>query len=587
MGQLMIRIRISLFFASLMVISSFTGWGTDTALTITIPVIVTDREAVLENSIRLSTDHPALTVESWKASIPAQIIFDPVFKDIPAFTKNFDLITTITNKENKHIEQANVHVTYQISPSKLFVEKFIPLPIASTIQEPKQEEQGIQQSSFIKKTEQKTEKPIIKLTLTTFWEYLAAVAIAVQGLIKKSESIPLQFLAVFLLGIFMSLTPCIYPMIPITAGILQSYGSKSLLHNVLASLAYSLGIATTFACFGYIAASTGKLFGNLLGNPFFILFIVFFLGYMGLTMLDVVQFYTPKFMQTKKVKRGKFFLASAFFFGVVSGSVTSPCLTPGLAFMLTLVATMGNKILGFLLLFTAGIGLSLPLLVVGAFSSSLNALPKAGIWMVEIKKLFAFILFGMCFFFLKNILPSIAWLIAVAAFLFITGFYFFKSIKPTTTRGWRFFKNIIGVSTIMTAMLVASKALQEYYYPTQEIEALQWQTSYENAQELARKEQKKLFIDIGADFCSICKAIDKQVFGDSSVQATLHNFVLLKINASEQQELYNQLKDRYTILGVPTILVIDPITGKQLGRWGGELYRKATGEFINELNGLI
>ena len=122
----------------------------------------------------------------------------------------------------------------------------------------------------------------------------------------------------------MSLTPCIYPMIPITVGILQAQGSKSFGSNLLLASAYTLGIATTFAALGVTAAYTGAMFGaSIMSNPFFILMIVAVLTYLGFSMLGFYDMYTPKFMRNAGAGKGGS-LTSAFLFGAASGTVASP-----------------------------------------------------------------------------------------------------------------------------------------------------------------------------------------------------------------------------------------------------------------------
>src|SRR3990167_1139612 len=420
---------------------------------------------------------------------------------------------------------------------------------------------------------------------SSFWDYLEKFAQWVQNLLKTSKSIWLQLIAVFFLGILMSLTPCIYPMIPITAGILQSLGSKSLTHNFIVSILYALGIATTFAAFGLIAAFTGHLFGGLLTNPIFVIFVVLVMGYMGLSMFGFFEMYIPKFLQGNSEFKSKS-IFSAFILGVISGSVTSPCLTPGLAFLLTLVATLGNKFLGFVLLFTAGLGLSLPLLIIGTFSSSLNVLPRAGTWMIEVKKIFGLILFGMCFYFLSKIIPPTYILISMSIFSIIIGIYYFNSInKKKDSNKIRFFKNIMGALFIIMAILIFSKAIQDRYCAVpQEDVFIGWHKDSKSAFKEAQLLEKNILVDLGGEFCSIFKAIDKKIFANSDVQKALVDLVKLKINASEQVEEYNIFKEKFKVIGVPTILLLTADL-KLIRSWGSELYNSTPEKFISELSG--
>jgi len=259
----------------------------------------------------------------------------------------------------------------------------------------------------------------------------------VTALVSHTDSLLLRILLVLFLGILMSLTPCIYPMIPITMGILQSQGSRSIMRNFFLALAYTIGIATTFSLLGLIAVFTGQLFGSFLTHPLVIIPVVGLLGYLGFSMLGFYDMYTPKFLQLNHSNTKNGSLLSAFLFGAASGTVASPCLSPGLVLLLSIVATLGDKLLGFILLFSFGIGLSLPLLLIGTFSSSLALLPHAGTWMVEAKKLFGFMLLGMCFYFLKNIMSWSTLMWSISFFTIATGlFYLYHAqyMQPSTRR---------------------------------------------------------------------------------------------------------------------------------------------------------
>lgn len=542
---------------------------------------VPEKVIVLQESLRVVSNTPHVTVHSFELLSPVKKDYDQILKDIHTIENNIDLMVNITQDTNEHF---TLTVRYQDKQSKKFFDKVIAIKDAEKITAPASTIASAPTNSVdsaspnVQSSKKEIYNPIKKASL------FARLSNYIDDLVTKSNSLWVQLIAVFLLGILMSLTPCIYPMIPITAGILQSYGSKSFTHNLIVSVLYALGVATTFSMFGLVSASTGKLFGNLLTNPLFILILVAILAYFALTMLGVFEMYIPRFMQTNtQVKKKSIF--SAYIFGIISGSVASPCLTPGLALLLTLVATLANKFLGFLLLFTAGIGLALPLLIIGTFSSSLSILPRAGMWMIEIKKLFGFILFGMCFYFLHNIIPSTYFIILLSIFLCASGIYYFASIKKHDTKRWKLIKNIIG------ALLIASSIgvlLQMLNAPVaQETINTAWEENLNLALEDGKALHKKVLIDVTGKFCSICRAIERKILNAPHVQEYLDEHVIkVKIDASQQQESYAFLQEKYTIIGVPTILLIDPTTMEQVGRWGSQLYAKTPEEFINELKQL-
>jgi len=405
----------------------------------------------------------------------------------------------------------------------------------------------------------------------------------VSSLVATTETLWLRILLVLLLGLLMSLTPCIYPMIPITLGILQSSSSKSVAYNFLQALFYTLGIATTFAILGLLAAFTGQLFGNIMTNPAFIIILAALLVYLAGSMFGFYNMYTPKFMLNGTSKnQSKRSLLSIFLFGAISGTVASPCLSPGLILLLSIVTAIGSKILGFVLLFAFGFGLGIPLLLIGTFSSSLNALPRAGMWMIEVKKLFGFMLFGMALYFLSAIIPISIIYLSMTLFLLYFSLFYFYTIQKSQSKGTKALKNLVGVLCAILAAFFAAQTYKAIMYSSIQTTKNIWFHHPEKAFEVAKKSNKRLFIDIEGEFCSICKAIDETLFSDTSVQNTLtQKFIPLKINVSHcPKEITDSICSKYRVVGFPTYLLVDSQTGDLVARWGSELYDLSPQQFI-------
>ncbi len=365
-------------------------------------------EYMYKDSIVLFIDNPLYTIAPFKSSKEAATRYDPTFKKSKKiFENNVTLSAQITVPE-KMDSDAYLHISTATNKQGTD-EIVIPIIAPNNIDETQlnkishEEETKNALHSAHGKNHNSSSSSSFSLS-----EYIS-------NLVKTINSPFMRIILVFFLGMLLSLTPCIYPMVPITIGILQAQGSKSLLYNFLSALSYTCGIATTFALFGLLASCTGPLCGQLLMEPIFIIGLVILLTYLGLSMLGFYDVYVPKFFKpsTQNLKGGS--LLSTFIFGAASGTIASPCVSPGLVLLLSIVATLNNKILGFLLLFVFGIGLSTPLLIVGAFSSSLALLPRAGLWMVEIKKLFGFMIFGMCFYYINYIIPTpiLLWILAI------------------------------------------------------------------------------------------------------------------------------------------------------------------------------
>jgi thiol:disulfide interchange protein DsbD len=435
------------------------------------------------------------------------------------------------------------------------------------------------------KTEQVTKQNCECSTIQSVKAWFTALPQKIQS----TDSLLLRLLFVFLLGLLMSMTPCIYPMIPITVGVIQSQGSKSLLQNFFLSFAYTIGLATTFSVMGLLAASSGEAFGHLMGSPFFVYFIVAVLAYFAFSMFGLYNLYIPSFMKGGKSISGSGSYLSIFLFGLASGTVSSPCLSPGLALVLTMVATMANKFLGLLLLFVFGIGISIPLLVIGTFSTSINLLPRAGMWMIEVQKLFGFLLLGMCFFYLNNILPWYVILVMLTIFSLCGGIFYLRSVSPSDSKIWRAIKNLLGIGGIAISVFLFVETFQELYYPELNagVEAA-WYTDYDKALEIAKDQNKNLFIDFWAPFCSICKAITKTVLKDDHVAKALEDFVVVQVDAGDADlEPYKSLQARYNIQGVPNLIIVDPHNGNELKRWRSEIYDEDNADVIEELKKYI
>lgn len=212
-------------------------------------------------------------------------------------------------------------------------------------------------------------------------------------------AIPIMFAA----GVLTSLTPCVYPMIPITAGIVggqnvgAAHGHRA--RTIVLTLSYVLGLALVYAILGLIAGLTGSLFGSISTNPWLYLAMANLLLVSGLAMLDVIHIRVPaRFLApTFGTKRR---ISATFGMGAASGLVAAPCSAPVMAGILTWVGTTRNGALGFVYLFVFSLGMTSLLIVIGLFSGALTALPRSGSWMLWIKRGFAVILFGAAEYYL-------------------------------------------------------------------------------------------------------------------------------------------------------------------------------------------
>ncbi len=206
-------------------------------------------------------------------------------------------------------------------------------------------------------------------------------------------ALPLLFAA----GLATSLTPCIYPMIPITAGLLggSARADAPRWRSATLALTYALGLATLYALMGLLAGMTGQLFGTVASNPWVRFATGNLLLLFGLAMLDVFPVAAPQRLVAWASRLGGGSYGPVFVLGATSGIVAAPCGAPAFAAVLTWVAATKSGALGFAYLFTFSLGMTAILVVVGTFSGTLAALPKAGRWMAWIKKLGGVVLLAM------------------------------------------------------------------------------------------------------------------------------------------------------------------------------------------------
>ena len=213
---------------------------------------------------------------------------------------------------------------------------------------------------------------------------------------SPASAVPLVFLA----GVLTSLTPCIYPMIPITAAIVggQTVGERTppRWRTVALTFAYVIGLASVYSLLGLIAGLTGTMFGTISTNPWLYFAMANMLVLAALAMLDVIPMRLPAGLVQRAATAGTAGRATgAFVMGAMSGLVAAPCSAPVMAAVLTWVGTTGSATLGFVYLFVFSLGMCTLLVVVGLSSGAVSRLPRAGAWMVWVKRVFALLMLGV------------------------------------------------------------------------------------------------------------------------------------------------------------------------------------------------
>ncbi|MGQ0642511.1 MAG: cytochrome c biogenesis protein CcdA [Gemmatimonadaceae bacterium] len=205
-------------------------------------------------------------------------------------------------------------------------------------------------------------------------------------------------------GVLTSLTPCIYPMIPITAAIVggaRRDSEASRWRPLALSLTYVLGLAIVYAGLGVLAGLTGTMFGTVSTNPWLYFTMANLLIFAGLAMLDVFPIRLPNWIVERAANAGtggRF--SGALVMGAMSGLVAAPCSAPVMAAVLTWVTATKSALMGFIYLFAFSLGMCALLVVVGVSTGALSRLPRAGVWMVRVKKVFGLVMLGVAEYYL-------------------------------------------------------------------------------------------------------------------------------------------------------------------------------------------
>ncbi len=384
----------------------------------------------------------------------------------------------------------------------------------------------------------------------------------------NERSLLVSFLLIFLGGLALNLTPCVYPLIPITIGYFggQAQGKKGgvVAHAVL----YVLGMAITYSALGLIAALTGSLFGAALQNPFVLVGIALVMVALALSMFNLYEFRLPSFLTRMAGGRKQGFMGTLFM-GLTVGFVAAPCIGPFVLGLLTYVGERGDVVLGSLMFFVLALGLGVPFLFLAIFSGSIDRMPRSGAWMVWVRTIFGFVLIAMAVYFLRPLFPdTLIYHLTLSLILFI-GAIFMAWLEPTKMPGKVFpvIRNLVGLAFFILSLVFATSGIRAYV-ATALAEAraasglstgseILWVPGSEARLEAAAAQGKPVFIDFTADWCIPCKELDKFTFSDPEVVEMSRRFVMLKVDLTSSSDPVSQrLKNRFGVKGVPTLIFI-------------------------------
>lgn len=381
----------------------------------------------------------------------------------------------------------------------------------------------------------------------------------------------LAFLLVFLGGILTSFAPCVYPVIPITIGYVGGRSSGKPLQGLGLSAIFVLGIAIVYSTLGLISAATGTLFGSISGSPYIIAGVAAIFALMGLAMLGAFEIALPASwqgrLQAGSRKKGLF---GPLLVGMVSGLVMAPCVGPVIVALLAWVAKTQNLLLGWALLFVFSLGLGLLFLVIGTFAGAIQALPKAGVWMEGIKKGFGWILIGAALFLLRPFLVSSLYFFLWGALLVIFAVFSgaFDALAETAGARKRLWKAVLLICFLIGAIYLYRGLAPEVAVPPSTA-AVAWQVNREpEVLAKAHSNGKPILIDVYADWCVACKELDEKTYVVPEVAERLGKLELLKLDFTRPSPWVEEMKRKYKITGMPTVIFLDP-SGSEIARFTG------------------
>ena len=359
----------------------------------------------------------------------------------------------------------------------------------------------------------------------------------------------LAFLTLFLIGLALNLTPCVYPMLGVTVSIFGAQRAVATPVVVLTALTYVLGMAVMYSTLGVVAALTGTLFGGFLQSPWVLAGIGVLLIVLSLSMFGLYELNPPpQLLNMLGGARGTSLLG-AFLSGLVVGVFAAPCIGPPVVALLAIVGAKGDPWFGFRSFFTLALGLGAPYLVLGTFSNLLQRMPRSGMWMVWVKKVFGVILVAVGSFYIAVALaPKLATWIAPAA-LVLGGIYLGFVEQSHRGRGFRTLKWGAGAAAVIggIAIVLATPARGIEFQPY---------TPESYARALAQG--RRVMLDFSADWCVPCHELERSTFSDPRVIARAQNFQTFRVDLthSDSPEV-EQVRKQFDIRGVPTVVFMN------------------------------
>ena len=392
----------------------------------------------------------------------------------------------------------------------------------------------------------------------------------------KGDNLALILLSFFGFGLLLSLTPCVFPMIPILSGIIVNHGhAVTHLRAFVLSLAYVLGMAVTYAAIGVAAGLSGTLLSAALQNAwvlggFALVFVVLSLSMFGFYELQLPAALQSRVSNTANRQGGS--LPAIALMGALSALIVGPCVAAPLAGALLYIAQTGDAALGGAALFVMSLGMGAPLLLVGAFSRSL--LPKSGPWMEGVTKFFGVVMLATALWLVSPVIPLWLQMLGWALLLMIPAIYLHAlDPLPAQAHGWQRLGKGLGVVLLLSGAAMLMGVLGGARDPLQPLGFLRGGVAAEapapTFERVASVEQldarlaaakaagRPVMLDFYADWCVSCKEMERFTFAEPKVAARLKQFLLLQADVTANSADDAALLKRFGLFGPPGIIFFD------------------------------
>ena len=358
------------------------------------------------------------------------------------------------------------------------------------------------------------------------------------------------FLAIFLIGLALNLTPCVYPMLSVTVSLFGTQSDTNTARVFIKAVVYILAIASMYSVLGVTAAMSGGLFGSWLQSPWVLAAIGALLFALALSMFGVYQIQAPYWLTSKLGGATGTGFISLFISGLVVGVFAAPCIGPPVIALLALVGQKGDPVFGFWAFFVLSLGLGFPYLILGTFSGLLKKVPRSGAWLIWVERIFGVVLTGAALFYLSlAFLPRFA--AYVVPFTLIAGGLYLGFIEPSAKdKVWlKRVKWVFGIACVVVGGVFAN-ALRE--------PSISWHPYNEDWINEAKASEQPIIIDFYADWCIPCLELDRKTFTNPDVIAVAERFVRLKVDLTHfDSPEAEALRKKFDIAGVPTIVFLD------------------------------